>query len=594
MTTSTTPVRPGWHRRFPGRWARERQAFRDLGWEHSVRYVDGAVEVHVRYPLPDGGAADSETARLKIVYPRQSYPAWMPVEVFDLHDDLGVTRHRDPTRKGLLCLVHEEDHDPTWTAADLLAAQLPKLIASNIMTAEDRQEAPSGLELPVAEPMTAYSAAPRRVVVPHVNIPQSVTGGALVLRQRVDRSGNIVTSIVDQILGPGLNIQNTNVDVLDSFPVVVTGWWLRLPAWDPAETAGQLWHRISPLLPPMETVRANDPLTFEADQQMLSIVGLLVEDERTYGESGPCWMFLVRARLATGTDEQERYATVLLAGQEVDDSSMARTPIATGLADKKVALIGVGAIGHHIATDLARTGVGGLDLVDFDYVDVGTQSRTLAPASHAGMSKSAALAEHLRATTTAGEINSWDINATTLFEHSDDLEREANRRRVLKRLSEADLIIDPTANATVTSVLNAVTHGRAPMLVVAGTPGLWGGWVALTRPGETGCWECVGLHRADGTAPDGSAWPVPPADPDGWVSPVSCSQQTFTGSNGDVGTVAHQASRTAIHYLAQGVLLGGDYYVASLRDSGGPVPVTWQAIDLCVHPSCQNHPVQRP
>ena len=593
MTTDTAPALLGWHRRFPRRWARERQAFRDHGWAHKVRYVDGGVEVHVDYPLPAEEDAAARTARLKVVYPRQSYPAWMPVQVFDSRDELGVTRHRDPTR-GLLCLVHEADHDPTWTAADLLAIQLPKLVDSNNLTHTDRLAASAhDLELPVAEPRTVYSAAPRRVVVPHVNIPDNIGGGALVLRQRIDRSGVVVTSIVDQILGPGLNIQNTNLDVLDSFPIVVTGWWLRLPSWDPTETAGQLWGRLSPALPALEVSGDKDPLTVEADPKVLTVVGLLVDDERDYGQPGPCWMFLLRVRTGTTTDGAPVYGTAMLAGLELNDSTSTRTPIAAGLADKKVAVVGVGAIGHHIATDLARTGVGQLQLVDTDFVDPNTRGRSFAPVDHAGMSKTATLAEHLRATALAGSVGSWDINVTRLFEHDDDADIERNRRRVLRALMDADLIIDATANPNATAVLNAVALHRTPLLTVAGTPGLWGGWVALIRPGRTGCTECLTHHRADRATRGKGSWPVPPADPDGWTSPVGCSEPTFIGVNSDGGAVSHHASRVAIHLLAEDRQLGGDYYVVTLRnDQGAPTPASWRTVDLPPHPACENHAPQ--
>ena len=590
MTTDTAPASLGWHRRFPRRWARERQAFGDHGWAHRVRYVDGGVEVHVDYPLPAAEDVAARTARLKVVYPRQSYPAWMPVQVFDLHDELGVTRHRDPTR-GLLCLVHDADHDPTWTAADLLAIQLPKLVRSNDLTSADRLAASTrGLELPVAEPRTVYSAAPRRVVVPHVAIPNNIDGGALVLRQRIDQSGVVVTSIVDQILGPGLNIQNTNLDVLDSFPIVVTGWWLRLPSWDPTETADQLWERLSPALPALEVSGDKDPLIVEADPRVLTVVGLLVEDERDYGQPGPCWMFLLRVRTGTTRDGAPVYGTVLLAGLELNDSTSTRTPIAAGLADKKVAIVGVGAIGHHIAADLARTGVHRLDLVDCDWVDPNTRARSYGPVSHAGMSKTAALAEHLRGTALAGSVGSWDINVTRLFEHDADADTERNRRRVLRTLMDADLIIDATANPNATAILNAVALNRSPLLTVAGTPGLWGGWVALVRPGQTGCTECLAHHRADHATLRDSRWPTPPADPDGWTSPVSCSEPTFTGTNSEAGCLSHHASRVAIHHLAERRQLGGDYYVATLRDDqGAPTPASWRSVDLPPHPACENH-----
>jgi len=57
-----------------------------------------------------------------------------------------------------------------------------------------------------------------------------------------------------------------------------------------------------------------------------------------------------------------------------------------------------------------------------------------------------------------------------------------------------------------------------------------------------------------------------------------------------MGTVAHHASRVAVQYLTAGVDLGGDYFVAALRDGDGfPQPVSWRKARVAVHPECPLH-----
>jgi hypothetical protein len=143
------------------------------------------------------------------------------------------------------------------------------------------------------------------------------------------------------------------------------------------------------------------------------------------------------------------------------------------------------------------------------------------------------------------------------------------------------------------------------------TAGVWGGCVFLTTP-PTGCWACLQHHRLDETVP------VPPADPAGPIHPPGCASPTFTGTGPDLATIAHHASRVAIHYLlhhrnnstqeatgskandppqpttckATGSTtgLGGDLYVANLRNpDGAPHPVAWHTAQVPVHPDCPLH-----
>lgn len=85
--------------------------------------------------------------------------------------------------------------------------------------------------------------------------------------------------------------------------------------------------------------------------------------------------------------------------------------------------------------------------------------------------------------------------------------------------------------------------------------------------------------------------PIPPADPTGIIAPPGCAETTFTGSNPDLAVIAHHASRVAIDRLLGNDGLGGDVYVAHLRDPRGePRPATWQALPMSVHPLCPLHP----
>lgn len=65
------------------------------------------------------------------------------------------------------------------------------------------------------------------------------------------------------------------------------------------------------------------------------------------------------------------------------------------LRTARVGVAGLGGLGSHIAVMLARSGVGGLHLVDFDAVDEGNLNRQHYFREHVGRPKTEALAEQL-------------------------------------------------------------------------------------------------------------------------------------------------------------------------------------------------------
>src|SRR3546814_10106184 len=85
---------------------------------------------------------------------------------------------------------------------------------------------------------------------------------------------------------------------------------------------------------------------------------------------GEGWLFRVARR-----DRRGRVAASAVRGAGIPDDLQVRVPSARALRDKKVLLIGCGAIGSFVACELARAGVGGLDLLDKDVLEPGNSVR---------------------------------------------------------------------------------------------------------------------------------------------------------------------------------------------------------------------------
>jgi molybdopterin/thiamine biosynthesis adenylyltransferase len=656
-STADGPRRPGsdWTRRYPDRWRLELADLEATGWRFAVSAGnDGTPVLEVFYPLPSDPPGflntpedvdGPETARLVVRFAAEA--PFFPPSVFDPGNQLGLRRHRNPVT-GNLCLIEEEDWRVDTTVAALLADQVPKLMRAG------RGQVPSepGIEVPMPEPVEAMlpRVADVAVLVPDDPIPPEINEGALVVRYSL-RSGPgwLGTGIVERLLGPGLDLACPPVLPKlfpHNFAVVGYGRWARDPLFDPADTAAATYRRLQRQLQPLtvESEPRRPASSVDAAEKSgrlpeitpdeMEVLLLLVPSERGHRTAGEAWVAILhlpgdgeadcsqghedRNAENCGEADHERdregglceYLQVQSLGP---DSTRIRTPDVARLADRHVVLVGVGAVGGHVAEDLARSGIGHLDLVDGDHIEIATAARQYAPLLAAGRSKAKILSAHLALNQPFLNVRPFavDIGARPHRppnprdvdpdrELRRGLERAGDRDRELaKALRTADLVIDASAAPAVTRYLAALrdVHHR-DFLHVSATAGAWGGVVFLATP-ESGCWACLQHHRADG------AVPVPPADPHGSITPPGCAEPTFTGTNADLATIAHHASRVAIQRLltasdrnAEGgpvttptlerpAGLGGDLYVARLReDDGTPIPASWQAVPVPVHPDC--------
>src|SRR3546814_19559883 len=97
---------------------------------------------------------------------------------------------------------------------------------------------------------------------------------------------------------------------------------------------------------------------------------------------GEGWLFLVARR-----DRRGRVAASVVRGAGIPDDLQVRVPSARALRDKKVLLIGCGAIGRFVACEHARAGVGSLYLLDKDVLEPGNSVRWTLGHSHWGLTK---------------------------------------------------------------------------------------------------------------------------------------------------------------------------------------------------------------
>lgn len=629
-----------WWQLYPDIWAAELAAFDAAGlvWiqapepeaKRGTARVLGRLTVPADSPWTRGSRAEGTALVLTIAYP-SSFP-WFGPSVWARDGQLlWLARHRNVD--GHLCLMHDEDWHPGMTTAGMLAAQLPRLLATAAPDAEQHlgRAGLAEIEIQVPEPSAIHGPAAWSVPVlvdSGWEIPADASSGHLLLAcpgvpTVTGRIGPGSPAHVARVYDHGgVELAGFSTRLLAQPYLPLAGRWLRLDAAPESAGPGKLFEQIEDQLPdplplppnPMslhaldilqllQDARFRDEQTREAtlaqyregrEQTYLNlwrryhglfeVIGLLHPDELTWRTSGWTWTFLLRCR----TDRRRNWATARLTTGYAGPSDLrTRAPHADALASTRVTVVGVGAIGSRVAEGLAQAGVGALELVDHDTLEAGNLTRHTAGMRHVGQLKAEALIDQLadRAPHTHVEGLNLHIGACHLAEYA------INSHGLMEHeVRTTDMIIDATADPAVTRYLAALCLAAdTPFLHVSGTAGGWGGTVVRIDPQITpGCWSCLEHHRADGT------FPAPPADPaDDRLHPVGCALPTFAGAAADLDTIALHAVRVITDRLAGSdtdtALMSADLFIATLHGANGPVPARWEYGRLTTHPACPIH-----
>lgn len=183
-------------------------------------------------------------------------------------------------------------------------------------------------------------------------------------------------------------------------------------------------------------------------------------------------------RLLTGAPLSPSAAEI--AAQRIDPA------LVSALAAANILIVGLGSVGSYMAEQFARTGLGGLALIDHDRVEPGNLSRTAYEQHDIGLTKADALARKL--------LNiSPDIRLDICPLQLQDVGPEPLRTL----FQNADLVIAATDDpATQAQINSCAQFADKPALFVGLYRGAKGGEVSISVPGLTPCFRCqVGAMR---------------------------------------------------------------------------------------------------
>ncbi|MDB5479097.1 MAG: hypothetical protein JWO83_150 [Caulobacteraceae bacterium] len=568
---------PAWELRFPGRFRFELDELAAAGAKvaiHPGPLADGLLVLDLLWPRPAG------VLNLRAVYP-ESFPFFRPS--VHLLDRPFPTRHCRQT-DGLLCLLGRNtgQWQPNLSLRQLLAEQLELALTGT--PDEDPQGEPAemwwnGYGLPgsyvlVDSDWRLGSARSGTLTIAYRVLPEGPTG---------PRVQAVVLAVMDDgghILGELSSPPPPSLDRRADIP------WVRIDD-EFVPTAGleDLSRQIA------GTGLGKLMARIELKQSQRARLGAIVHvSELQQGALGLGWLFpmefgppeafrLHPGRKAKSTSSQLGLLRTFRAG--TGDIGF-RIPALQGLRGKRVAVIGLGAIGAPIVLSLARNRCGELHMLDFDVVEPGTDVRWVRGASAWGVDKLEALMETLAA----------DYPATRGVPHkrnigSDCLPGESEAVAMERLVAECDLVIDATASYGVAVFLADVCRRLGVSLVTAyATPSVEGGVVAILRP-EGGCPTCLehSWHGEQIVRPPG------PSE-GGLTQPPGCAEPTFFGADFDLQEISMQAVRAAVReLLSPGAPTQSDVLTLDLRSgSSGYALPTWRHDPLPHHSACSCRP----
>lgn len=561
-----------WFDASPERLAAEVASFTDLGWPCGIDEADRlAGRLVVRTRATFGGIEYA----LEVRYP-SGYPYFPPI-VVNLGPPTG-SRHEHP-HEHTLCLLR--DHGRQWLpnsdrAAALIRDKLPDILRIN---ADPLGEFAAAEETHQAEPFSAYlpyQPGSHVAMPPLDGVPVAQGKARLKLFGHEPYRGFLTNLVlggraVDYDLPLKKPIAEVEVPVvaLARAPQTVDpeGLWAlacgeldRPPNWTSVTNRDARWPK---------KVRA---------------VALMYPDELQWRRIGTNLTLLIERRNAESV--RGKYTQLAAVRTEFESASFrqARVPELRTFPQCKVALFGAGALGSFLAMDLARSGIGHLNVLDCDELSTGNTVRWALGRNYAGGPKVGVIAHEI--------VNAYPhtkVKAIGLRLGSYDTSVHDEAKLLDEMLAGVDIVVDATASLRVNDYLSRLAHQRSvPYVWLSTTNGAWGGMVGRVRPGTQACWMCHRHHMTD----EGAIRPPTQKPGEFDVQPAGCLDPTFTGTSFDANEVVLQAMRLIASTLCSGAEGGYPEYswdiatVALRSPEGQPIVPQWTTYRLEPHPDC--------
>ena len=546
-----------WFERDPERFKWELDEFARHGLEIKVEEDE---ERHLLVHVVRGLILEGEIVGVTIEF-SHGHPYFGPTVTGDARL---LSRHQDPV--GLNYCLLEDSHNhwhPARSAGQLVGKNLRQLLADSAVGLDKVRVG----EADMAEPTSAQFVYRRggATLVPEtfLDVDLPATSGDMTLAAN---EGSLRMLVAAAGIGEA---DSALVAKLIPAPTNIHGRWVALDEVVPER---------SPARSLLEGVAAVDG-TFERrlfrqlkskrklDSVSAPLAITFLEQGPTRDEERRTWVFADVHQNRARPPEVRHF----IRAQAVTKAErQRRIPELVGLDAVRVVIVGAGSLGAPLALELAKAGVGLLEVVDFDIYDVNNAVRHVVDVADAGGEKTELVAGRCRALNPFIEVRVHQ----TLLGH------RLKEEELLDELtSEATVVVDTTGSQTVARLLSDRCRAAGTALVVVGlTAASYGGEIFVIGGGP--CLDCF-IDAEESGAISG-----PPEGERSAVTPIGCRHPAFAGAGFEATELAAIAARTVVR--AAGVT------------AYPPLDVNWIVIDfrggehyregwIDVQPDCRAH-----
>jgi hypothetical protein len=571
-----------WYERFPGRLEQEKEAYRTGGFPFELD--DDLLATSQVVVFSGEIETSSGPHRLRLVYPA-SFPELRP---FVFSDDRTLARHQNPYGKNLCVIAHEQS---AWRNTDT-GADMVRQAVSLFNASHAGPETVAAQEVDAPEPASVwypYSPNTSFLVLGDFTVPGAGAFGSFTIElsnphNLVDPQGS--PRHLQAILTGARAADRGSANVTDKelwrlpdearwamFSDRLEGAWFRSPVPPPALTDANgdpggyaefvAWAKANH---PKRSYWIEQTSRKNKGAEVFAVVYPNEGPKR--GEFHDAWL--------VGISGLGKVKSVLLRphrwGQQ---DRLERIPSLSGLQNKKVLVVGLGALGSPLATGLARAGVGQLGFVDHDVVEPGPLVRQDYDIRDVGLPKAYAAMLRAKAVNPYIVVHSFESSLGTAPSDPAALPGTGDSLVAFAELaSQYDLLVSTTGETYVEHSLNEIGAALGiPRVFTWVLNGAWGGCVFRALSGQA-CYECLRYGYNDLPVPQYDSEDVP-------LYARGCGFPTFAGTGFDALAVADLAVRQIVQTLLQGSPDGYPDATSNLINwsSRGSAPGAWPGIE---------------
>lgn len=525
--------------------------------------LNGYLVVRVYYPVGD------DVLELDCHFP-DSYP-YFPIEIFC--DNFPEGRHLEPSSKSL-CLLADKynDWDPqSDNLAGIIQKQVTEIywIHKNPDVVSESESALEGYQ-----PSGQLNVEMNSVIVTTSNaVPERKYGIGKIAIQAVTNSNQAIRgcfrSAVDYNQHVVFDDQTTYYKHFDKeIPIR----WVKLSETIKSTDVNGIYKQA------VEQNHALENRIYHKSGHIeIDIIAVCYPEETIRGEIDHNWCFIVHRKWK---DKGNKNLLVLVRSDHMHPTyQLSRTPNLIGLAEKKVVVIGLGALGSHVTWQLARAGIKNFNLVDKDFLQVGNLQRWIIGLPFVGLNKTEAVKRLLQASYIDINANIYNLeigSVAKIKELGSSKIVGTGEYLVTNILNDADIVIDCSAMLNINQYLSMLCKKlNIDYVWSSATNGAWGGIVGKSPSSyKNDVWFDFNIEYGERKIPPIATEPSP------FVQPKGCFHPTFTGTGFDLDTISIMTTRMAVSLLNGDRYGSFDFDVAILEQwvNGRPVAPRWKEL----------------